>query len=312
MNSHNADQLHGPTVVGYFPSLSTTDYRPNLNVHMFTEDIQLGIMPIGGKSKRNGDFSITLKGQHLECEKAKKLFSSLHNVDMDDITGGFCDVVEQVAKQLTWEGCATYEIIPKIDAPAFLYNFTSKNLIEIFKWFIQITPRKDWDVINKKFTLVPASKIWKIKIPNNLGGTNGYLRTISKLEKYDLLGPKFFQKNIEQYTQFNAFNFQEYRNISEIFRTQVTGDWGWNRRDWSQDNTTEFFCFYKKINFLWAQSVLREHIFYEINLLLKRLDIKCEINILGLPRSPDILAIKDKLIAGELSFAVALDKCSCT
>ena len=269
-------------------------------------------MPIGGKSKRNGDFSIILKGQPLECEKAKKLFSSLHDIDMDDTTGGFCDVVEKVAKQLTWEGCATYEIIAKIDAPAFLYNFTSKNLIEIFKWFIQITPRKDWGVINKKFTLVPSSKIWKIKIPKNLGGTNGYLRTISKLEKYDLLGPKFFQKNIEQYTQFNAFNFQEYRNISEIFRTQVTGYWGWNRRDWSQDNTTEFFCFYKKINFLWAQSILREHIFYELNLLLKRLDIKCEINLLGLPKPPDILAIKDKLIAGELSFAVALDKCSST
>lgn len=88
----------------------------------------------------------------------------------------------------------------------------------------------------------------------------------------------------------------------------MTKYWGWNRRDWSQDNCTEFYTFYRMLNFKYAQALLRESIIDEINCLLKRLSIDCEILMKGIPSSKEILKLRKKMELGEISFNVVSDK----
>jgi len=277
---------------------------------MFTEDVHLAVMPIGGRSSKKHEFSITLNGSKEECERAQQLIGNIAQYDRHDLTGSICDAVEEIARRLSWEGCAVYEIIPDESDVPYLYGFTSWNLVRIYGWFLQIIPKGDWELWNKKWVLIQSSKIWCIEMPTTLGGRKGYVGIINKLKRFDLLGPKFWRIDMEYSKQSDGFDFQMYNRNSEIYRSRVTRTWGWNRRDWSQEKTTEFFCFYKMVTFRWAQAVLREHIITELNALLCRLGIDCKIVVSGLPTPHEIKDIRRKLLDGELSFASASDKVS--
>jgi hypothetical protein len=100
----------------------------------------------------------------------------------------------------------------------------------------------------------------------------------------------------------------EYVRNSEIYYDRITQTWGWNRRDWTQERSTEFFNFYRTITFRWAQAVLREHIIKEINDLLVRLNIGSMIVISGLPTSDEILEIRKEMLDGRISFGKAFDQ----
>lgn len=299
-----------PTVARHFQSLNADQFAHNLNVHMFTEDVHLAVMPIEGRSRAKDEFSITLNGSKEECERAQQLIGNIGRFDRHNLTGSISDAVDEIARRLSWEGCAVYEIIPDESDVPYLYGFTSTNLLKLFGWFIQIIPKGDWELWGKKCALVHSSKIWRIEMPKSLGGRRGYVGIINRLKRFDLIGPKFWRVDLESSKQSDLYDFQMYNRKSEIYRSKVTRTWGWNRRDWSQERTTEFFCFYKQATFRWAQAVLREHIIAELNILLHRLGIECEIVVSGLPTTSEIQEIRRKLLTGELSFASAADKVS--
>jgi hypothetical protein len=299
-----------PTVARYFQSLGSNHLERNLNVHMFTEDVHLAIMPIGGRSTKQNKFSITFNGSKDECERAQLLIECIARSDRHDHSKNVCNAVEEIGNRLSWEGCAVYEIINNEDDIPYLYGFTSKNLIRLFGWFLQIIPRGDWELWNKKWVLIPHTKIWRIEMPKDLGGRKGYLSIISKLKRFDGMGHKFWREAIEYGKQSTDFDFQKYILNSDIYRSKVTKTWGWNRRDWTQKRTTEFFCFYKMVNFRLAQAVLREHIVNELNILFSRVGIDCKLIVNGLPTASEIKEIRCNLLAGKLTFTTASDAIS--
>ena len=65
---HNVE----PSVASHFPSLSK-GYNIGPDVHMFTEDIHLAIMPIGGRTEKRKEFTVEFQGEEPECEKAKEI-----------------------------------------------------------------------------------------------------------------------------------------------------------------------------------------------------------------------------------------------
>ena len=90
----------------------------------------------------------------------------------------------------------------------------------------------------------------------------------------------------------------------------MTRKWGWNRRDFSQRNWTEFATFYRTITFKWSQARIREHILDEFNALLKRLGVKAELRITGLPNSGHILDLRNQMTEGLTSYAEATNAAS--
>lgn len=90
---------------------------------------------------------------------------------------------------------------------------------------------------------------------------------------------------------------------------RVTAKWGWDRRDHSDRNTTEFYRFYRMLKFKWAQAVLREHILAELNELFSRLNMEVTLAIRGLISSQEIEAIRSRMLNGDVSFAEAYDAC---
>jgi hypothetical protein len=277
---------------------------------MFIEDVSLAVMPIGGRTKKHKGFAVVLEGEKDTCEQARHLIGEIDTYDRYDLTEMVCDAVNEMARHLAWEGCAVYEIIAADDSTTRLYSFTSKRLVRLPGWFLQVIPRKDWQLWKKKWTLIPSSKIWYFEMPSALGGRSGHKRTLRKLRKFDHLAPRFWRQDLERGEQSKNFDFQQYVKTTEIYFRRVTKKWGWNRRDWSQQWSVEFFNFYKMITFRWAQAVLREHIIAEINRLFSRLGMACELRICGLPTSSEILQVRRELEEGTISFGKAAEAVS--
>jgi hypothetical protein len=304
--SKRRNRQERPTVATHFPSLSRGN-DINQNVHMFTQDVQLALMPIGGRTEKHKEFRVTLEGSQGEREKAEQLIGEIAEYDGHDLAGMVCDAVEEVARNLSWKGCAVFEII-RDDDSQHIWGFTSKGLWKLPGYFLQIIPRGDWDLWKKKYVVVPASKIWYLEIPPSLGGRKGYKNILRRLRRFERIGPEFWRKDLERGIQSTGFDLQRYMRNGEIYYGQVTKTWGWNRRDWSQERCTEFYTFYKLLRFSWAQAMLREHIVGELNGLFVRLGIECELKVTGLPTPYDILQTNSELLEGKISFGTASDR----
>ncbi len=274
---------------------------------MFTEDIHLAIMPIGGRTDKQKEFAVEFQGDASDCERAKEIVGELCEFDRYDTAEMVCDAVENIARQLAWEGQVAFEIMYD-EEQIYLNGLTTKNLFKLFNWYLQLIPHSDWDLWKRKFSFVTKKKIWKLEIPHELGGVWGYKKVLRKLRKYNHIGPDFYRKDLERGITAKSFDFLKYVRRSEIYFNRVTHTWGWNRRDWSQDKCTEFYSFYKMISFRHAQAILREYIIEEINRLLNRLSIKCNLIVTGLPTAKEILRIKNDMQKGELSFTAVSDK----
>ena len=55
MRFESSEQLKAPRVVSHFPSLRE-NAKPNPKLHMFVEDLRVGIMPISGGLRRGAEF----------------------------------------------------------------------------------------------------------------------------------------------------------------------------------------------------------------------------------------------------------------
>ena len=148
MRSHHHNLQPRPTVARHFQSLKSEYLAHNLNVHMFTEDVHLAVMPIGGSSRKK--YSITFNGSKADCERAAQLVGNIARHDRHELSRSVCDAVEEVAKRLSWEGRAVFEIIQSDENVPFLYGFTSKNLLKLFGWFLQIIPKGDWELWRRR------------------------------------------------------------------------------------------------------------------------------------------------------------------
>lgn len=301
-----------PRVARYFPSLREENDLTNANIHMFAEDVQLTVMPIGGRSHLAPDFSVDIQGNHKYKTHALVLLESLGGYDRRDPTELLSEAVGRVTRELIGRGRAVYEIVRDegTSKACMLYGFTSQRLFRAFGKYIQIIPKADHKIWKKSYIIVPENDIWEIAMPRVLGGCRGYRAMLRKFARFQHLGPSFFMQELSGPGWPAHYDFQQYVREAEFSEMKITSLWGWNRRDYSDRNWTEFYLFYRILRFRWAQACLREHIVDELNRLLHRLDIEAKIMVKGLPTASDILAVQQQMLEGTISFKDASDACS--
>jgi hypothetical protein len=172
-------------------------------------------------------------------------------------------------------------------------------------------PKVDRPIWKKSINWLARDDIWVISMPKTLGGYLGYRLTLRKLRIFDGYGPRFWRKDLERGTAMSTqFDFQAYRRQTELFEARTTKKWGWNRRDFSGRNWTEFMQFYRTLTFRWAQAVLREHIISELNSLFAKLNIKATLSVSGMPLPHEVLYLRDDMTVGNISYARAYEASS--
>jgi hypothetical protein len=289
----------------FFRSLSESKRQKtykNTSVYIFTDEIHLGIMPIGGRSRNHPDFSINITGDEKNKEKTTKLLTSLASNNRLSTNELVCDAVDNIVKSMLYSGMAYYEITQ--DTPGFLKldNFTSDRLVNILGVYFQLVPAKDRKMWNKKFVVKASNSIWKIKIPKELGGDSGYRKLIQDLGNNTEMYPKCF--DIEKIaTQPSSFNFNEYISQTKIYQYSLLQLWGGTLRHTSTEYANEYYLIHRIVRFNRAQAILREHVISQLNILLSRKKIKSTIELFGLPTVQFIDEQLIKLQEGDVELA---------
>ena len=300
MNNFNT-----PKMVPYYPSLRGY-LKDDLYSHMFTEDVHLGIMPIGIKSRDSEHFKAKLDGENKE--KAKEILIKLgefgNSYDLLEIAS---DAITNIARNLAFEGDVLYEIVNS-NNEYNLYSFTSKRVIRFFTHYFQFIPKADWEYYKRKYSIIHKNNIWHLTIPKSLGGIHHFKIIKRKLSYSNHLAPTFYLDNIIKTD--NIFDYKKYIKTQVIYYNNTTLKWGWNRRDWSQEYCTEYYTIYKNLVFKRAQSILRNYIIDEINKLFIRLDIDSVLYVDGIPKPYYIDNLIRNLNKGEISLAKASEDAS--
>lgn len=294
----------------HFPSLSPRD-EIDQNIFSFIEDIKLGIMPIGGKTEKHVNFTIKLQGTENDCERVEQLIADFGRYNRRDISASVCGAIEEIAWRLASEGSTAYEIIHDDQESIHMRNFTTKRLWKFFGYYVQIVPRADRTFWNRNMSTVPSDRVWFLEMPLSLGGPRHYKNLMNSLSKFPSLAPDFWNESFRKGNPSNSFDFQFYQQRVEVYWRKVTRVWGWNRRDWSEQRTTDFYTHYKLVCFSWAQAVLREHIVDQLNLLFDRLGIDCTLTVLGLPTAEAIEKIKSEYSEGSVPVEEIFERVKC-
>jgi hypothetical protein len=292
-----------PQLCRFFSSFSESrreKYSRNTNVHILTEDIHLGIMPIGGRSRNHPGFTITISGNDKSKEEANKLLNSMCSYHRHSAKELICDVVENIIKIQLYNGISLYEITKDSSGRFQLSNFTSDMLVNLFGLHFQFVPKSDRKMWDRKLIIKTSKSIWKVRMPKVLGGVSGYRKLIRRLANNTGMHPKGY--NIEEVvSKSSQFDFNEYVNQTKIYLYRHLALWGGTLRHYSTDHANEYYIIYRAVKLNRAKAIMRGHVINELNTLLDRLDISAKIEISGLPTVEFIDDQLRKLEAGEVS-----------
>lgn len=295
--------------VSHFPSLRESAIDMNPSVSMFIQDIPLSIMPINAREAGTYDAKIT--GDPHDVAQAVDLLQFFVRYNRTNVKELIADAITEIARSLAWYGRASYEIskYEGDDSPGVeLTSFTPRRLF-VTPWFcVQAVPRAERDRLKKTFVVIPRRDVWIVEMPRSLGGYRGYRRILRGLARFHTTAPAFWMKELEA-SRRNAshFDFSVYRRETEVLQCRITRRWGWNHRDLTSNNWTEFALFYRMMTFRASQALLREHILLELNALLERLAVKAEIEISGLATSENIFGLRSEMVFGNISYAKAYE-----
>ena len=312
MKRNPDQQLKPPRVARHSPSLSKREDL-NTEVYMFASDVQLAIMPIGGRRRYAPNFSAEIQGCSEQISLVTDIIRSLAERGRE--THGtaelLCYAVDSIAMQLAWNGRMVCEVIrdDKNGEVRRLQNFTTRRLFRAFGRYIQLIPKADRGLWKKSHAFIPAKDIWEITMPRALGGSFGHRVMLRKLSWFRYMAP-WLAGDLTEGRQPAYYNFQEHNRKSKMSVATITASWGWDHRESSTQNWTEFYLYYRQLQFKWAQACLREHIVKELNRLFGRLGIEAEVVVNGLPTTSDILEIRRQMCEGNISFDEAFNACS--
>jgi hypothetical protein len=83
----------------------------------------------------------------------------------------------------------------------------------------------------------------------------------------------------------------------------LTRKWGGIPRLHVVDGATEYYFFERHLQWRRSQALVREHVFAEINRLLRRLGVTNQLTVRGLPSSVELSELRIRLRRGEADFA---------
>ena len=294
----------------YFPNHRPTDLSSDFYASIFIRDVHSGIMPY--KHQKNSEVVIELsKSNRKLADKLKDFLYVGHYSAGWHLSETITDDIENISHYLVAYGEVYFEIVDTTDkhkvgiADKELEYLPYGKVIKLFNYYIQLVPFSDWKRHEKKFYVIPASRIWHIKLPRSLGTPRSHHRLLKKLARLSLPMPEFTKKDGDLGQSAN-YDFVLHHDKKELAVEQLTAKWGSIPSLRQLKHTTEYYYIVHNLQFLHSQAILREHILSELNSLLARMGIDNEIIMSGLGVSTDIAEAIKKLDNGEIGFSEAL------
>lgn len=294
----------------YFPNKGRSEKEPVFYAYMFIRDVHTGIMPYrtGGKYP----FNVSLSRKNQSLEKRLIAFLDLGQYRGWSLEESVWEAVETLSHYLSSFGEVYMEIVHEDDKPR--KDVTDKKLailprgkiIKILGYYIQCVPVSNWERGEKKFYVIPSSRIWHIKLPRKLGSSRKHKKMLKMLNSLSELMPEFVLVDGKMGSSVN-YDFSVHRFNKEVAVENATANWGSIRSLSRIKGTTEYYYILNRLKSTRSQATLREHILAELNKLLKRMVVNNQIKIEGLVKPEEITDAIQKLDRGEVGFSEALE-----
>lgn len=263
-------------------------------------------MPILFRGDPESKYRAEIRGDEAARKKVAALLESFggrRGHSTEELVAG---AVREIARSVSEVGFAPYEIIESDKEEVLVSGFTPRNLLSLPRAYLQVVPRGERDIWGRKLIVLPKSAVWIVHMPRSLGGKRGYRRMLAKLSKFASVTPPFIEKRLGSPNAFALFDVTTYRRAADIYHTRASKLWGWDQRDFTQRNWTEFALIYRRTTFAWAKATLRQHILAELNGLFNRLNINAELQVSGLPNPEEVRRLRSEMLEGKLSYSAAL------
>ncbi len=283
-------------------SVLDDDLRYSSQVHILREELHLGILPIGGRGRNHGDFAIELVGS--ENDKAERVLLSIEGIYRSSTCEFICDIVNNMAQNLTYFGSIRYEIVEQKKGFT-LHYIPQSSFYDLGILGVQIVPKKQREHMNKQFIFRSKKYIWDLSFPDAICSKTRYINILDKLSKYTELMPRKIphDKIFEADLGFDGAGFNK-QTKKYIYKT--LNDIGGAQRETNLTHVNEYYLINRMIRMNLSKVLLREHIINKINFLFSKLNIDSKIVIKGLPASDEIRNALSDLEAGTLGLNEAL------
>ena len=278
------------------------DLRRSSQVHILREELHLGVLPIGGRTFGDRDFDIELIGS--DDDKATETLLSIERVSRSSICELVCDIVNDIAQNLTYFGSIRYEVVEQ-QTGFTLHYIPQKSFYDLGILGLQVVPKKQREHVNKRFILRSKKFIWDLSFPGAICSKARYRKVLGKLSKYTELMPRNIQhdKIFETDLGFDGTSFNK-QTKKYIYKT--LNDIGGARRETNLKHVSEYYLINRMIRMNLSKALLRENIINKLNVLFNKLGIDSKIVIKGLPTSDEIRNALSDLDAGTLGLNEAL------
>lgn len=294
----------------YFPNAERSGSEPVLYAFMFIRDVHTGIMPYRSGGKYPFTIKLSRKNQKLEGQLTE--FLNIGEFGGRSLEDTLWHSIETLSHYLATFGEVYLEIVHDDDKEKT--GVTGKTLeflplgkvIRLFGNYIQIVPRKSWVSGEKKFHIIPADRIWHVTLPRKLGTPLTHRKMLKRLSLLSEPMPEFALKDGELGNS-SKYDFMTHHRRKDLAIEQTTRAWGSIRSLSQIKGTTEYYYIVNRLQSVYSQAMLREHIVSRTNGLLTRLGVNNSIKIDGLATTTEIKDTIKKLEKGDIGFAKALD-----
>lgn len=276
---------------------------------IFTRDVHTGIMPF--RNGRTYPFTIKLarKNKRLEDQLKEFLDVGIHG-SRDQLDETVWNIVDILSHHLASFGDAYLEIVYDSDKSGLkgkkLEFLPHGKIVKLFSRYIQLAPVRDWKRNEKKFYVIPSSRIWHVKLPRKLGTPRQHRKMLKQLSLLSEPMPEFVLKASDM-NNSAKYDFTAYRKARAIAIESATPRWGSISSLGRIEGTTEYYQIVNGLQTAYSKALLREHIINEVNSLLARLGIRNSLKVTGLKTSVEINSAIQKLERGEIGFTDAIN-----
>ncbi|PYJ61823.1 MAG: hypothetical protein DME24_05655 [Verrucomicrobia bacterium] len=276
-------------------------------MHMFPEDLSLGIMPIGGRSKRKG-FKITISPPDKRAEEIIAAGLDRRNY-RNSVVEAVCDFFRMVAANLCSADRAMFEIV-YFEEPE-TRKLTGFELVLIYQSQLiekggQIYQRVPPDIAKERnvseLILLPSEDLIEFKPPVDFETPLRDVRAnLSRLDRQRF--PELALIAIEKKI---PYDFKSHERSMKLALVEAVKPIGWNARRSFNDCVTSYYWIRLMLTFEKFKIELRHAILAALNDALKRIGQKlgfaAQIEISGLPMRVDVTDAVRKLDSGEIPF----------
>jgi hypothetical protein len=287
----------------------------DLYLQMLAEDVAVGVMPIGGRSKRSG-FKVSVKPSDEEIEGliSRGLGERYGDNRLPATLSAF---IQDCARSIMTFGEETVEILTLMEGSRSeaircfsLVSIPPGSVHRAFGLAFQWVPRSVREVYREPALIrLPAESLLTFSPPSRLGA-RACRGLIAGLRQLSALAPPSVREETRMGHDSSSFDWTRYHQTQCVALGALTQSIGWNARGSFQESMLEPYFLHRELRFRRFQIELRDSILDKLNEGLRRighvLGFSAQLEVCGLPTVDDVDAAERDLVEGRKPFREAL------